>query len=75
MDLQTLGKFVALFGVAMLIAGLLLWLGGRAGLGSMPGNFKFSGEGWSCYVPIAASILLSLLLTLILNVILRFFRQ
>ena len=75
MDLETLGKFVALAGVAMLVVGVLLWAGGRLGLGSLPGNLHVSGEGWSCYLPIAASILVSLLLTLVLNLILRFMRR
>ncbi len=74
MDLQTLGKFVVLMGISLAIVGVALWFGGRLGLGSLPGDLKLSGEGWSCFAPIATSIVLSLLLTLVLNVILRFFR-
>jgi len=74
-DLETIGKFVAVAGIAMVLVGGLLWLGGRLGLGSLPGNIRVNGEGWSCYVPIAASILVSLLLTLVLNLLIRFFRH
>jgi hypothetical protein len=74
-DLQSIGKLVALTGVALALVGGMLWLGGRLGFGSLPGDLRFSGEGWSCYVPIVASIVLSLLLTLVLNFIIRFMRR
>lgn len=74
MDLQTLGKWLVLMALALAIAGGLLILGGRLGLGSLPGDVKLQREGFSCYVPIATSIVLSLILTLLLNLILRWFR-
>jgi hypothetical protein len=75
MDLQTMGRIVLLLGLAMVIAGGLLLLGSRLGLGSLPGNVRVGGQNWSCYLPIAASILLSLLLTLIVNVLWRLFSK
>lgn len=72
--LGSAGKLVALLGVALIILGGLLWLLDRAGVQSLPGNLKFSGAGWSCYIPILASILLSIVLTLLLNFFLRWFR-
>jgi len=74
MDLQTLGKILALVGGAVVLFGLLLWLGGRLGIGSLPGDVRFEGDGWSCFLPITTSILLSLLLTLVLNLLWRLFR-
>ena len=71
MDLEALGRLLALLGVSLALVGGLLWLGGRLGLGALPGNLRFNGQGWSCFVPITASILISLLLTLVLNVVLR----
>jgi hypothetical protein len=75
MDLQTLGKFVIVTGAAILLAGALLWLFGRLGLGSLPGDVRLGGQGWSCFLPITTSILISLLLTLLLNLLLRFFSR
>jgi len=75
MDLQAIGRLIAILGVAMVLAGGLLWLGGRLGLGSLPGNLHLSGQGWSCFVPITLSILLSIILTLLLNLVLRFFSR
>jgi hypothetical protein len=74
MDLQTFGKYLALVGLSLALVGGLLVIGGRLGFGSLPGNLRIQREGFSCYVPIAASIILSLLLTLILNLLLRWFR-
>ena len=73
MDLQTAGKIAVLLGISLTIVGGLLWVGGKLGLGALPGDVRFEGRGWSCFVPIGASILLSLLLTLALNVVLRWF--
>lgn len=73
MDLQQLGKLVLLIAATLALVGLLLMIGGRLGLGSVPGDIKLRGEGWSCFVPIGTSILLSLLLTLALWAFGRFF--
>ena len=75
MDLQTLGKLLALMGVSMVVVGGLFVLFGRIGLGWLPGDLRISGENWGCYVPIVTSILISIVLTIVLNVILRFFAK
>ncbi len=74
MDLQLMGKWLVLMGVGLAIVGGLFWLGGRAGLGSLPGDIAYRGQNMSCYVPIVSSIVISLLLTLIVNLIIRWFR-
>jgi len=74
MDLETLGKYLLLFSAALAVTGGLLLLGGRLGLGSLPGDMRIDREGYSCFVPIATSIVLSLILTIVLNLIIRWFR-
>ncbi len=74
MDLQSLGKMLIFLALGLAIVGALFWLGGRMGLGSLPGNIRLEGENWSCFVPLAASIAISLLLTIVLNVVFRWFR-
>jgi len=73
-DLQTLGKMLVIMALALAIVGGMMWLAGRMGLSDMPGNFKLQGDGWTCFVPIVASIVISVLLTIVLNVVLRWFR-
>lgn len=74
MDLQTIGKFLALLGVSVAFLGGLLWFGGRLGLGSLPGDFRLGNESWGCYLPIGTSLLLSIALTLLLNLVWRWFK-
>lgn len=74
MDLQSMGKWLLLLGSALAVVGLLFWLGGRLGLGTLPGDIKVQRQGFSCFVPIVSSIVISLLLTIILNLLLRWFR-
>jgi len=61
------------FGIILLVVGGLFWLGGRLGLGSLPGDMKFGGQNWSSSAPIATSIILSLVLTVAINVLWRIF--
>lgn len=69
--MQTLGRILLAFAALLAVVGALMWLGGRLGLGSLPGDFRFGGQGWSCYVPIVSSIVISLLLTVLLNLFFR----
>lgn len=75
MDLQGIGKLLALMGVGLVVLGLLVWAGGRLGLGSLPGDLRISSESWGCYVPIASMLILSVLLTIVVNVLLRLFNR
>jgi hypothetical protein len=72
-DLTTIGRWIILGGVGLLIIGVVLWFAGRVGipLGRLPGDIRIEREGFSCFAPIATSLLLSVLLTILLNLILR----
>lgn len=74
MDLQTVGKYLLLMALAFALLGGLLLLGGRLGIGSLPGDLRIQRSGFGCYVPIVASIILSLILTVLLNLLIRWFR-
>jgi hypothetical protein len=72
-DLSTIGRWLLIFGVIVAAAGGLLWLADRFGLplGRLPGDIRIEREGFSCFVPLASSILISVLLTLAINLIAR----
>ena len=72
-DLTTLARWLVLAGLVLAGIGGLLWVLSRLGvpLGRLPGDFRFQSGGFTCFIPLATSILLSLLLTLILNLISR----
>ena len=73
MDAGTLGKWIVVFGLILVVLGGLIWAGGRLGLplGRLPGDVSLQRGNVSLYVPCATSIILSLLLTIGLNVIVR----
>jgi len=77
MDLSSIARWVILAGVLIIIIGIGLWLAGRFDLpfGRLPGDIHIERGGFSCFIPLATSIILSLLLTLALNILLRFLNR
>jgi len=77
MDLSSIARWVILAGVAIIIVSIGLWLAGRFDLplGRLPGDIHIEKEGFSCFIPLTTSILLSLVLTLALNILLRFLNR
>jgi hypothetical protein len=68
-----LGKIIFCVGVAIAIAGLLLWSGvGRSWLGRLPGDINVSGEKFSFHFPIVTCVLVSLVLSGVLWLLRRF---
>lgn len=71
------GRLIMLAGLALLLIGALVWGLGKMGLslGRLPGDFRVERGNFSCFLPIASSIILSVLLTVLLNVILRWLNR
>ncbi len=72
--MQDIGRMLILFGFALaLVGGVIVLLGKVPGLplGRLPGDIVIQQPGFSCFIPIATSVVLSLVLTIVLNVILR----
>lgn len=74
MDAQMLGRILLVVGVAILIIGGILVLFGRT-FDGFPGTIRIEGSGFSCVIPVLASILLSVILTVVLNLIVRFINR
>lgn len=73
LDVSGLGRLLVLFGLGIAGLGGLIWLLDRAGfpLGRLPGDLHIQTSGFSCFLPLASTILLSLVATLLLNLVLR----
>ena len=69
--MNPMGRMLITAGVILLIAGILVSVGGRIGLGKLPGDFFFQRGNTSFYFPLATSLVISLVLTLLLNLFLR----
>ena len=63
--MEEIGKTMILFGAIFFIVGAVILLIGKIpGLGRLPGDIVIQSENFSCFFPIATSILLSIVLTL-----------
>jgi hypothetical protein len=70
-----IGRILIILGVVLLVAGGLFIMLPRLGLplGRLPGDLRFETGQFTCFIPIATSIILSILLTISLNLLSRFF--
>ncbi|CAG0948060.1 hypothetical protein ANRL1_04887 [Anaerolineae bacterium] len=70
--MEEIGKWMLIGGVVLAIAGgSVLLLSKVIGLGHLPGDIVIQRDNFSCFFPVATSILLSIVLTVVLNIILR----
>jgi hypothetical protein len=77
MDISTIGKMIVLAGLAVVVLGLLLWIGSKIGLpfGSLPGDIRVNRPGFSFRFPLMTGIVLSIILTILVNLFFWFFRK
>ncbi len=69
-----MGRMLILFGIVLALIGGAIVLLGKVpglGLGRLPGDIVIQQPGFSCFIPIATSIILSIVLTIVLNLVLR----
>lgn len=73
MDTSALGKWIVVFGLAVIVLGGLVWAAGRLGLplGRLPGDITLQRGGSTIMLSCGTSIILSLVLTVVLNLVLR----
>ncbi len=64
-----IAKFLVILGLVLVALGLLWPLVKKLGLGRLPGDLHFTGDGWSMHFLLGTSIVLSIVLTLVLNLI------
>jgi hypothetical protein len=77
MDLSSLGKWIILFGLAIVVVGLVVWIAGKVGLpfGNLPGDIRMERPGFSFSFPVVTCIVVSIVLTVLLNLIMWLFRK
>jgi hypothetical protein len=59
-------KFIILVGILVVAVGLVWLLAERFGLGRLPGDIVIEREGFTLYIPITTSIIVSVVLTFLL---------
>ncbi len=70
---ESIGKIMLIMGGLIAAGGLLLLLGGRLGLGRLPGDIIVRRENFVFYFPIVTTLVLSIVLTLLVNFLRRLF--
>lgn len=65
MTTHDLARVLLVFGLVLAACGAVVWLFGA--LPRLPGDIYIQRRGFTLYIPIVGSLLLSLLLTLLLN--------
>lgn len=65
MNIQYLAKTLIALGVGIAILGILLYLGGKAGIGRLPGDIYIRKGNFSFYFPVVTCILASIVLTVV----------
>jgi hypothetical protein len=58
-------------GLLLVIVGVLFQVGGKFGLGRLPGDIAIRRGNTSFYFPVITSILISVVLTILANIFLR----
>jgi len=61
-----MAKLFILTGIVLLLVGLIIVAAERFGLGRLPGDIVIEREGFTLYLPLATSLLVSLGLTIVL---------
>ena len=62
---MSLPKLLVSAGILLIVAGALVALAQKLGLGRLPGDLEWRGKNVRVYFPLASSLLISLVLTLL----------
>jgi hypothetical protein len=75
--METLGRFLMIGGIVLLIIGGLVFLSARLSLplGHLPGDIRIERPNFRLYLPLTSGLLVSLVVTLILNIVVRFLKK
>ena len=69
MSSRELGLIVITGGVVLVVVGLLIWSGGLAWFGRLPGDIRYERGNTRVYIPITSMLLLSVVLSVILAIV------
>jgi hypothetical protein len=79
MNGEAVGRFLVLAGLALVGAGLLVWVMSKlpffSSIGSLPGDFVLRRGPLTVFLPLGTMLLVSLVLTVVVNLVIRFLRH
>jgi Protein of unknown function (DUF2905) len=66
-----LGRGLIVVGLLLAVVGVVLVVGGKLGLGRLPGDIVVERKGYSFHFPIVTGVVVSVVLTVLVNLLLR----
>lgn len=67
--MNELGKIMFIAGIALALAGLVLWSGiGKGWLGRLPGDISYTKGDFSFHFPLVTCIIVSIILTVVMSI-------
>jgi hypothetical protein len=69
------GKILVVLGLILLIAGIMIWIGGDkfGWFGNLPGDIRVERKNFSFYFPLTSMVVLSIVLSLVIWLIRKLF--
>ncbi|HET7468302.1 MAG TPA: DUF2905 domain-containing protein [Gemmatimonadales bacterium] len=67
------GPLLVGLGIALVLAGLLVWSGALSWFGRLPGDVRIERESFHVYVPLVSMLVVSVALSLLLYLLRRLF--
>ena len=72
MDERSTALLIIATGAAIILIGVLVYVGGLSWFGRLPGDIRYERGGSRVYIPITSMILVSVVLSLALGLVRRF---
>lgn len=72
MESKSLGLMIAVAGLLAVLMGLVVYFGGFAWFGRLPGDVRFERQNMRLFFPLTSMLLLSVVLSLLLGLLRRF---
>lgn len=66
------GLMLITVGVALVVVGVLVWVGALSWFGRLPGDIRVERPGFRFYAPIVSMLIVSLVLTALITLVRRF---
>lgn len=72
---RTIGPFVFVAGIFLVLLGILVWAGGLSWFGRLPGDIRIEHGNVRVFVPVVSMLLVSVAATLVLSLVRFLFRR
>jgi len=69
--MKDFGKIIIIFGIVLLLIGIIFYFFDKLPLFKLPGDIIIKRKNFIIYIPIVSMIIISIILTIILNLIFR----